>query len=86
MKEKRNKLPEISSLRELADFWDDHDLADYQDEFVEVSNLKMKIEGRTYLPITVQMYEKLDEIAKTRGMQVDKLIRQFLEEKIAELG
>jgi len=87
MKEKRNsKLPYFSSLNELVDFWDEHDLTEYEHEFVEVSNFKVNIQGRTYLPITIEMYEKLEGIAKKKGISVDKLIRQLLEEKIAEIS
>ena len=31
------KIPETDSIRELAAFWDTHDLTDFQDELEEVS-------------------------------------------------
>jgi len=31
------KLPKTDSIRELAEFWDNHDVADFTDELVEVS-------------------------------------------------
>ena len=61
-------------------------MTEYEHEFVEVSNFKVNIQGRTYLPITIEMYEKLEGIAKKKGISVDKLIRQLLEEKIAEIS
>lgn len=85
MKEK-SKLPKVSSLNELADFWDENDLTDYEQEFVEVTDLKVNLKGRTYLPITLKMYQKLEEIARNNDLQVEQLIRSWLQEKIQELS
>ncbi len=51
---KKNKLPEFSSLKDLIDFWEEEDLTKYEDEFVEVSDLKINIKERMYLPDTIQ--------------------------------
>ena len=34
---KSKKLPKTDSIRELARFWDSHDLADFQGELTEVT-------------------------------------------------
>ncbi|NIR52442.1 hypothetical protein GWO43_27830 [candidate division KSB1 bacterium] len=84
MKEKRSKLPEIQSLEELADFWDEHQLTDFYEEFVEVPDVNVNIEGRTYVHVTTKMYEALSQIAEKKGVGVEQLIRLWVEEKIAE--
>ena len=33
---KKSKLPGTDSIRKLAEFWDNHDLADFEDELEEV--------------------------------------------------
>ena len=33
------KIPETDSIQELADFWDTHDLTDFEDELEEVTEL-----------------------------------------------
>lgn len=83
---RKNKLPEFSNLNELIDFWEKEDLTKYENELVEVSELNVNIKERMYLPITVQMYEKLDSIASTQGIKVEELIRQILNEKLSELA
>jgi hypothetical protein len=39
-----------------------------------------------YLPVTIQMYEKLDSIASAKGIKVEELICQILKEKLSELA
>jgi len=34
---KKPKMPETDSIRELAEFWDTHDLTDFEDELEEVT-------------------------------------------------
>ncbi len=86
MKKRKNRLPQFSNLNELINFWEDEDLTKYEDEFVEVSDLHVNIKERIYLPITVQMYEKLNSIASGKGIKVEELIRQILTEKLSELA
>jgi hypothetical protein len=86
MKKRKNKLPEFSSLKDLIDFWEEEDLTKYEDDFVEVSDLKINIKERMYLPVTIQMYEKLDSIASAKGIKVEELICQILKEKLSELA
>lgn len=33
-----SKLPQTDSITELAQFWDEHDLTDYEDELEEVES------------------------------------------------
>ena len=35
----QSKLPRIDSIQELAEFWDTHDLTDFEDELEEVTEL-----------------------------------------------
>ncbi len=34
---KNQQLPQTDSIQELAHFWDTHDLTDFEDELVEVT-------------------------------------------------
>lgn len=82
MKEKKI-LPEFSSLKEIAEFWDDHDFTDYEDEFKEVSDLAFNIKNRFYLPITLDQYDKIESIARNKGITVESLISNWVEERLA---
>ena len=84
MKKPKSKLPTFKSLQEMADFWDTHEFTDFAHEFTPVKNATIKLDKKTYLPVTLAMYEKLEKIAGSRGLSVDALIKQWVEEKLAE--
>lgn len=53
---KKRKLPKTDSIQELAEFWDTHDLTDFEDELEEVhepifqrgsTNKELEDDGRT---------------------------------------
>jgi len=84
MKNKKSKLPEFKSLQDIADFWDTHEFTEVAHEFTPVNDVTIKLDKKTYLPITLAMYEKLEKVAASRGLSVDALIKQWVEEKLAE--
>ena len=84
MKKTKGKLPPFKNLQEMADFWDTHEFTDFAHEFSPVKNATIAFDKKTYLPITLAMYEKLEKIASARDLSVDALIKQWVEEKLAE--
>jgi len=84
MKKPKSKLPIFQNLQEMADFWDSHEFTEFSHEFIPVKDIDVKLNSKTHLPITVAMYEKLEKIAASRGLSVDGLIKQWVEEKLAE--
>lgn len=84
MKKDVNKLPTFKSLKEMAEFWDSHEFTEFQDEFKEISDIDVDIKNRTYLPVTLTMYDKLEKIALAQNTTVDRLIMRWMQEKLAE--
>lgn len=84
MKKSKDKLPTFKNLREVADFWDTHEFTEFAHEFTRAKTAEIELRKRTYLPVTLEMYEKLEHIATARGISVDVLIKQWVEEKLAE--
>ena len=82
---KRDKIPEFNNLKEMADFWDNHDFTDFEDEFEEAPGIKFDIKDRRYLPISLEMYEKMESIAQKKGISVERLMRTWVEEKLVDL-
>ena len=74
----RDPLPEnFETLEEFWDFWDNHSLADYWDETKEVHfdiNLEPQIDD--------DILNKAKEIASRSGVSVERLINQWLRERI----
>jgi len=75
----RDPLPEnFETLEEFWDFWDNHSLADYWDETKEVHfdiNLELRVDE--------EIQDKAKEIASGIGVSAEKLINQWLRERLA---
>jgi hypothetical protein len=79
---KNQQLPQTDSIQELSHFWDTHDLADFEDELVEVTE-------PVFLPVTViplnlesDEAEAVRRIAEAKGIADAELIRGWVREKI----
>lgn len=82
---KRDKTPEFDNLKEMADFWDDHDFTDLEDDFEKAPDIKFDIKNRLYFPISLEMYEKMEALAHEKGISVERLVRTWIEEKLVDL-
>jgi len=80
-----NKIPLTDSIQELASFWDNHDITDYEDELEEIR--EPIFEGRTVLKINLQYDEvkEVKKIASLTGLSCDELIRSWIMERIHAL-
>lgn len=78
----RDKIPQSDSIQELAQFWDTHDLTDYEDELEEVG--ETVFEGDTVVKVQLprEKAEAVESIAKSQGIKSSELIRQWVLEYI----
>jgi hypothetical protein len=79
---KTERLPETDSIRELAQFWDTHDLTEFEEELEEVT--EPVFEPATVIPLNLQSDEAdaVRRIAETKGIAESELIRGWVREKI----
>jgi predicted DNA binding CopG/RHH family protein len=75
-------LPKTDSIEELAQFWDTHDLTDFEEELEEVSGPIFN-QNR---PITIQLTpieaQAVRQMANAKGMVEAELIRNWVLEKL----
>src|SRR6266446_4031572 len=80
---RKSKLPRIDSIKKLAEFWDTHDLTDYEDELEEVAEpvfvrgaaIKVRLESREA--------EAVERMAQAKGVSQEELLRGWVLEKLA---
>lgn len=79
----RDPIPEhFGSLEEAADFWDRHDLADY-DDLTADAQVEVALERRTFLAaLEPELARKLAEVARRDGVSTETLINVWLAEKL----
>ncbi len=78
------KLPETDSIRELAEFWDSHDVTEFAGELVEVAEpvfARRPATGVT-VPLSESELKALRNLAASRGVDEAVLIRTWVQEKL----
>ncbi len=77
-----HNLPHHSSLDELVEFFDTHDMGDYVEQLPEAS-FDVDIRRRLHLvAIDEELVGELNEIAKTQQIPAESLVNLWLKEKI----
>lgn len=75
------KIPQTDSIQELAQFWDVHDLTDFEEQLEEVT-------GTVFERSTVKIHLESDEVetirklASSKGISHANLIREWILERI----
>ena len=79
----KQKIPKTDSIKELARFWDMHDLTDFEDQLEEVTEpvFQHKMEAVS-VPLNPQEVKAVKRIAKSAGVEYSALIRGWVLEKL----
>jgi hypothetical protein len=78
-------MPTHSSLNELIEFFDTHDMGEYWDDMPEV-HFEVNITSRKHLiEIDEEIIPKISLIAQSRKVSIKLLINAWLKEKILEV-
>ena len=75
-------IPQTDSIQELADFWDTHDITDFEDELEEMSAPVFERKTTIAVRFEPEESERLQALAKSRGISPDNLIREWVTERI----
>jgi predicted DNA binding CopG/RHH family protein len=75
------KLLETDSIQELAQFWDTHDLTDFEEELEEISEPVFERETVVRIHLSSKEAEAVKRIAKSKGMDFADLIREWIVER-----
>ena len=88
MKKKKFKFPDFNkmSYEEEANWWDKHDLTEFWDELEDVDIVFELDKPRTeslVLRVQKNIKEKLQKVARSKGLNVSTLARMWLMEKLS---
>ncbi len=76
-------LPNTDSIKELASFWDVHDLTDFDDELEEITESVFERGGTVIrIPLTAQQASALAALAQSRGVDSASLIQEWVQANI----
>jgi predicted DNA binding CopG/RHH family protein len=76
-------LPNTDSIEELAKFWDEHDVTEFDDELEEVVGpvFERKTED-VCVALEPDDLKAIKQIAESRGVEYRTLVREWVLEKI----
>lgn len=77
------KIPDTDSVRELAEFWDTHDVTSFEDQLEVVSKpvFVARPDGVT-VTLTADERSAVRKIAASRGVEEADLIREWVRDKL----
>lgn len=77
------KIPSTDSIRELAEFWDTHDLTDVVDELEEVHEAVFsRRTDSVRVPLSPDELRAVREIAASRGVGEAAVIQEWVRERL----
>ncbi len=80
----RQRIPQIDSIHELAEFWDTHDVTDFEDQLEEMTEPVFVRSGEATirLPLPLQAWEDLRKLASDKGTTDVALAQEWVLEKL----
>lgn len=84
---KKSELPTTDSVRELAAFWDAHDLTDFEDHLEDVAEPVFVREpdaaaGAINVPLEQGEAQAVEQIARAKGISREQLVRAWVLQQI----
>jgi len=78
------KIPRTDSIQELARFWQNHDITDFEDDLEEVHEAVFDREQVVVgVLLTTDEYEAIRHAAALRGVEEAELIHEWVKERLA---
>ena len=84
MKKVRTSISKTRSYAKIGEYWDAHDLSDFWGKTKRVKFEVVAEPEATYYPIEKELSEKIQSVARKRGVSSDTLVNLWLEQKIKE--
>ena len=84
MSKGKSTISKAQSYREIGDFWDTHDLADYWEQTHAV---EFQVDAQSeviYYTLDSSLSEEVCSIAKRRGVSPETLVNLWVQEKLEE--
>ena len=84
MQKSKSSTSKARSYADIGEFWDEHDLTDYWGKTRKVE-FDVDIESEVnYYPVERDLSEKIQAVARKRGVSSDTLVNLWLEQKVKE--
>jgi hypothetical protein len=82
MAENKSSISEASSYQEMAEFWDTHSLADFEDQTYEVEMTFEPSARHNLVNIEPELLAEVREIARARKVSTQTLVNLWLRQQV----
>lgn len=79
---KNPKLSPIDSIQQLAEFWDSHDLTDFEEQLEDVPEPAFMRGTAIKVPLESRQVEEVEQMAKAKRVSREELIRAWVLQKL----
>jgi hypothetical protein len=80
---KKSRLPKTDSIKKLAEFWDRHDLTEFDEELEEVTEPVFVRGTAIRVPLEPRELETVEQMAQAKGVSREELIHTWVRQKLA---
>ena len=77
----KSSISNAETPEEIGEFWDSHSLNDHWDKTHEVE-FEVRAQRRRRITVDPEIYERLEEQARTQGVTPETLVNQWLSERL----
>ncbi len=70
------------SIKELASFWDEHDITDFENSLEEVKGRVFNKGKEINIHLNQDEFESIEKLARQNGLKKDALLRKWIVEKL----
>jgi len=83
---KQRSLPNSDSVQALANFWDSHDITDFERDLEEVTEpvFHQRKEASVRINLPPREIQRLRKIAKSKGVNAPTVLREWILERLHE--
>lgn len=79
-------ISQSHTLEEMAEFWDTHSLADFEDQTHEVEMTFDPVTRRSLVGIEPELMQDLRSIARKRQVSTQTLVNVWLRQRVDQIG
>ncbi len=76
------QLPQTDSIHELAQFWDTHDVTEFEDQLEEVGERVFERDTKITVDLAADDADAVRAMAKSRGVGDAELIREWVRDRL----
>jgi predicted DNA binding CopG/RHH family protein len=78
------QLPTTDSIKELAAFWQHHDVTDFEEDLEEVTEPVFQRRRVVGIPLTEDEHQAIRGAAAARGVDEGTLLREWVRERLRQ--